>query len=408
MRDELSGAVDYPVLILRFTSSQQWDRVLDSAREWLAQDPQNTDAHQAAGHALINLDRYPEAEPHLAHVLAHRPRHTVAHRWLSIVQFHQQKLKAAHDSIHTALSLAPQDPHNWYHLAWLFYKQGDTESARQYAMKSRELAPHDANTINLLALCTPSTAENSGQLFEQYRDALALDPENPMVHNNIGVYHLNAGRDYAAAEESFRRALFFDPTIQVARRNLFLVLKRRDKVYRILTAPKDFILPFFRLLHSRRTPIRVVLFILTLPIWLVLFRFLWGCLILWGILVWPMVKVYEFLIIGDIRAQAGELGARRGGFLGYRHWPLHARLGLFALLLLLFWSTLALAWHFRDRLSLGPNNDNLSGALVLLALVIVIVIYFRTTFKKRWIKFCARRRAKKFAPLLDQPDDRQN
>ncbi len=61
------------MLILRFSGSGQWDRMLETAREWLAGDPESVRAHMAAGQALLNLKRYAEAESHLRRGLASEP-----------------------------------------------------------------------------------------------------------------------------------------------------------------------------------------------------------------------------------------------------------------------------------------------------------------------------------------------
>ena len=411
MKVQAPGAPNYRMLILRFTSSRQWDRVLETAREWLAQDPESTQAHQAAGQALINLKRHAEAEPHLARVLGRNPQSGMIHRWMSVIHFNQKKLPAADESIHRALSLNPLDTYNWYHLAWMLYKQGDTVSARKYAEKALELAPRNPDTINLLALCTPKGPGSAAKVLQQYREALALDPEKPVVHNNIGVYHLNVDKDYTAAEECFRRALFFDPSLRIARTNLFVTLKKRDKVYRLLTVPKDYIFRLFSLKSLRGRQGRVM-YVGALIFWILAFRFVFAALAIWFLLVWPMVKGYEYLTIGDIRAQAGELGARRGGLFGYRRWPLRLRLGLFAMLLILFWGGLAVLC-FRNGIS--PLSDNAQvgfGLIIFLGLVIFVGVHLRFQVKKNWNRFFARRRAKKFDHLLKpatgKPEDEED
>jgi Flp pilus assembly protein TadD len=398
MKVQPPGAPNYSVLIWRFKSSRQWDRVVDTAREWLAQEPENTEAHLAISQALINLKRHPEAESHLARALARQPANAVAHRWMSIIQFHQKKFKAADESIQQALSLAPQDAYNWYHLAWMLYKHGDSEAARKYAGKALELSPRDPDTINLLALCTPKN-QSAEIVLNHYRHALSIDPEKPVVHNNIGVYHLNVDKDYAAAEESFRRALFFDPTLKVARTNLFVALKRRDKVYRALCAPKDFIYRFFGFTRARRRQ-SMLLYLLALPLWILAFRFVLGGLILWGLLVWPMVKAYEYITIGDIRAEAGELGARRGGLFGFRRWPLRLRLGLFGLLLLAFWGGVAGLAVSVSRENPGDPAQQWFGLIIFPGLLILLAVWIMKRWRAQNRRFAARRRAKKFDRFL--------
>src|SRR5438045_3451059 len=88
----------YMTLLYRFTSSGQWDRALDTAREWLAADPESSRAHIVAGQALVSLDRHAEAEPHVQCALARDPDNDFAHRLMSIIHFRLQRFKAADEA----------------------------------------------------------------------------------------------------------------------------------------------------------------------------------------------------------------------------------------------------------------------------------------------------------------------
>jgi tetratricopeptide (TPR) repeat protein len=396
---------NHAVLVARFTSSGQWDRVLDTAREWLAQNPENSRAHLAAGQALLNLERYAEAESHLQQVLIRQPNNAVAHRFLSAVLFRLKRYKAADESIQRAISLAPHDAYNWFHLALTFYRQNDLATARKYAEKARELAPLDSDILNLLALCQPKDATDSRRRLREYKNALALDPENAEVHNNIGVYHMNAEVDFSEAEKCFRRALFFKPSLKVARNNLFIALKHRDRVYRILCSPKDYIFKAFAFMQRKRRE-SLLLYLLILPLWMLTFRFILVALALWLLFVWPLVKAYEYLTVGDIRTQAGEAGARRGGIFGYRRWPLNLRLTIFGLLLISFWSGVAaiLITHAAPL----PIDEHATwlGVLVVIGLVTFLAAWLYSKLKKNRFRFQTRSRAKKFDHMLKaRPED---
>jgi tetratricopeptide (TPR) repeat protein len=400
-----SNAPNYRVLISRFSASGQWDRVLDTAREWIATDPENARAHLAAGQALLNLKRYPEADSFLRRALAGEPQNSVAHRFMSIAHFHGRRFKEADEAIQKAISLSPEDHYNWYHLAWMFYRQGDRLSARKYAERARELDPRDADVVNLLALCAPSEGVDSAQKLRQYEDALELDPENAEVHNNIGAYHLNVTRDFAAAEEYFRRALFFDPAMKTARGNLFLAIKHRDRLYQILCLPRDGLLQGFSLMRKARRK-GFLVYLLLLPVWVVAFRFLLAGLILWGLLVWPMVKVYEFLTVGDIRAHAGEVGSRRGGFLGYRRWPVRVRLSIFAACLVSFWAALAGVFFYgRSSAEHEDTADLIGGLLIAGAIMFFVFLGLRRMVRESRAKSLTRKRARRMAGILETADE---
>jgi tetratricopeptide (TPR) repeat protein len=400
-----SNAPNYRILISRFSASGQWDRVLETARDWVAADPENARAHLAAGQALLNLKRYPEADPFLRRALAGEPQNSVAHRFISIAHFHGGRFKEADEAIQKAISLSPEDHYNWYHLAWMFYRQGDRLSARKYAERARQLAPRDADVVNLLALCAPSGGAASEQKLRQYEAALELDPENAEVHNNIGAYHLNVTRDFVAAEECFRRALFFDPALKTARANLFLAVKHRDRVYQVICVPRDGLLQGFSMMRRARKK-GFLVYLLLLPVWILAFRFLLAALILWCLLIWPMGKVYEFLTIGDIRAQAGEVGSRRGGFLGYRRWPVRVRLSIFAVCLVSFWAAVAGAvFYGRSSAETEDTADLIGGLLIAGVIMFFVFLGLRRMVRESRVKSLARKRARRMAGILETADE---
>jgi hypothetical protein len=92
--------------------------------------------------------------------------------------------------------------------------------------------------------------------------------------------------------------------------------------------------------------------------------------LLWCVWVWPMMKVYEAMIIGDLKAQAGEIGAHRGGFLGYRTWPRKVRLGLFGAILAAFWGGIAFGIYTLSQLP----SDRISGPAWAGGFLVVTVI----------------------------------
>ena len=395
MEFESADSPNYGMLISRFEESRQWDRALETAQEWLSREPRGGRAHLAAGQALLNLGRPAEAEHHLAQALAQNPDSDLALRFMSIAQFRQKRFREADDSINKALSLNPEGAFHWFHLADMFFQQGDLASAKKFAKKARELAPRDADILSLLARCEP--ADDDSRLWK-YRQALELDPENAEVHNNIGAYYLNAKGDYKRAEEHFRRALFFNPALKVARSNLLITVRHSDAVYRILCGPKDLFLRWLRFGWKERQR-SIPVYLLLLLFWVLTVRAALAGAILWAMLVWPLVKVYEFIMVGDIRARTGEIGTKRGGFLNYRKWPLRLRLAIFAVVLVSFWGGLAclcLAFPVAEDRVLPV----ITGFVLLLGLLVLIGFWVRTKAKNMRNRFHVRRRARRLGGSL--------
>ena len=53
MEFESADSPNYGMLISRFEESRQWDRALETAREWLSREPRGGRAHLAAGRAPV-------------------------------------------------------------------------------------------------------------------------------------------------------------------------------------------------------------------------------------------------------------------------------------------------------------------------------------------------------------------
>jgi Flp pilus assembly protein TadD len=398
MASEFNPEPNYQVLSQRYMSAGQWDRSLATAREWLSKEPENVWAHRVAAQSLVNLDRHSEAFEHLEKVLARNPRDDFAHRLMAMVYFNAGKFRLADQSIQKAIALDPNDASNWHQLAHMTYRHGDLATARKHVARARELDPRNAEICNLEILCNPGGPENARQKIRQFEEALALDPENSNLHNNMGIQYLNHLKDYARAEECFRHALFLDPTSKNTRKNLFITVKKRDRIYRILCAPKDAlyqVIGFF----GRVRRYNLFLYILIIPIWILAFRFIFVGLLLWFCLVWPLTRVYEYLTIGDLRARAGELGAQRGGILGLRKWPIGVRLGIFTLFLFSFWGFVALLFTDKSPLS-GPIPPQSLGLLAFFGLFTFLVCFLVFKIKAGIRAWTARRRAREMENVI--------
>jgi Flp pilus assembly protein TadD/uncharacterized membrane protein len=391
MAPESQAGPNYGILTRRFMSAGQWDRSLATALEWLSQEPENLRAHRVAAQSLINLERTVEAGKHLEKVLAGNPNDGFAHRLMSMVYFQAGKFRRADESIHTAISLHPTDAYHWQQLAHMSYRQGDLATARKSVARARELNPRDADILNLAILCEPELT--GAAKIRQYEEALGLDPENANIYNNMGAQYLDKLKDYAKAEECFRRALGFDPASKMFRKNLFITVKKRDLIYRVLCTPKDWLFAAINFFARARKK-NVLLYFLMIPLWLLAIRFILGGLASWFALVWPLTKVYEYLTIGDIRARAGELGVRRGGFLGYRKWPLKIRLSIFAFLLASFWGGVAFFCLGGSPVASKDLGQAILGALLLIVILVFMTYYLGRKIKNGFKASSARRRAR--------------
>lgn len=328
---------DLAQMAWRFEASQQWERLLETAQAWLAEEPDNARAHLHAARAKLHLDRAREALSHVAVVLRQQPDNAHAFQLSSAAKLECRDFLGAEQDIRRAIELESNDADHWVQLAWICHQHQDKASGLRWATKAHELRPNSSHVLNLLAICQPDTAAGRALRAKYTADALALHPNSAELLNNQGLISLNERR-YAEAEALFRRSLAIDPRSKIARSNLLRAIRKRDPIYRIISAP---IAGYAALQASRRSSGgRIVYWVLFLLIVFTGFGSL-VCLLVVVILclLLPVVKLYEYITVGDLRAQAGEIGARRGGFLGFRRWPFAARISLFAAATLVFWFT---------------------------------------------------------------------
>jgi hypothetical protein len=139
-----------------------------------------------------------------------------------------------------------------------------------------------------------------------------------------------------------------------------------------------------------------------LALWFAIGRYFLLVFGVWLVLVWPLVRAYEYLTLSDILAKAGVAGARRGGWFNSHRWPLTARLSVFALLVLSFWG--GIFWLYETRIV---------DLTWLIAIVVLALVAYYCMLIYRWsargiarasarlAESKARKRAKQSQP---QPD----
>ena len=116
---------NFHILVARYSGSGQWERVLETAHEWLSTEPENPEAHIAAGQALICLDRHHEAQTHVHAVLAKQPKNDLAHRFLAAIHLEARRFSDAIHAAHAAIGISPRNSYHWYQLGAVGYESGD-------------------------------------------------------------------------------------------------------------------------------------------------------------------------------------------------------------------------------------------------------------------------------------------
>jgi tetratricopeptide (TPR) repeat protein len=123
---------------------------LELNKKSLALNSGNTIALNNAGHSLIELGRYPEAEHYLDHAISESPKYCYAHSNLGLARIHMGDLEGGLQAIQACLELDPNfaDAHTC--LGIYNMKMGRYSEAKMDFEKSKELGSDDLSNDEYL------------------------------------------------------------------------------------------------------------------------------------------------------------------------------------------------------------------------------------------------------------------
>jgi len=191
----------------------------------LAVTDRNHVAHINIGVALVNEQRYAEAEAHLRRAVAIAPGSALAHGVLADALRGQSKTTHAIEQYRAALILDPGSPRWLGGLANALLDAGRTAEAVDAYRRALEREPSAAAYANLgLALLNRGSHPEA---IENLERALELKPNFAVARGNLGIALLESKQPDAAIGQ-LQLALERDPDLALVRANLALALAERD------------------------------------------------------------------------------------------------------------------------------------------------------------------------------------
>lgn len=320
------------------------ERLETVARRYLAEDPNDATAHYYLALVLIDLQKRKEARAHLDTLLALEPD-SLRVQIVAVCYYGTgREWRKMRRHLAEGLCLNPDLAffHEWAAIADM--RCGKLKSAKVNISRARELDPDSADIANLhirIHGVEKSSPDESLQRIGEYREALSLDPHNAAIHHSIGEVYLEELDDPGEAEHHFREALQREPTERIYQRDLFQAVAKRSLVYRLMSIPSRSIR---RLLLMGRglllQPWRILLLIflvLLMGQWVV-FALAW--LVITTLLFWPGGKVYEWLLVSEIRRGTAASDRELRIWYKLQQWPLWGRFALFLAMNLGFWAVI--------------------------------------------------------------------
>jgi len=182
----------------------------EKAVEAATEEEQRSGALTFRANALDMLGRYDEAVAAYEEVIAETPEWWEAHANLGICHARNGRMERAEAAFRRGLEDCPGSPEIRDELAaHLLAQGGDLQEALKLSEEAVALGRDEIRHLITLGEVRLALGDDEGTA-EAYRAVLALDPENPDAHLELGILHERRG-ETAEAEEHFIESLKADP-----------------------------------------------------------------------------------------------------------------------------------------------------------------------------------------------------
>jgi Flp pilus assembly protein TadD len=214
-----------------FASHDDWPRVVTSARQVLASDPDDPSAHALLALGLSHLDQPREAVEAGRRAVALDPGMAFAHYAHGHALLEEDDTAGAERAAREALRLQP-GPDEYGLLAYVHSRQLRWMDALAAAERGLEEDPGNEGCRNFRALALTGLGRTT-EAAAAVHESLGADPDNAYQHANRGWLLLHTSNTEGALD-SFQTALRLDPAMEWARLGIVEAMKARNPVYRLL------------------------------------------------------------------------------------------------------------------------------------------------------------------------------
>ena len=175
-----------------------WNNSITLFSHVLEVDPRGDYPNSSLGMAYVRQGKMAEAQQYLERALTYDPADTLtlAYSALCLMQTHEQSnLQLAGKRLEFALHIKPNDPEVLTVMALWSSMKGNTKDAESYSRKALA-AGSDSVTALTARLYLGEALQAQDKLSEaaqQFHQLLALEPENYLAHNDLGMNYAKQG-----------------------------------------------------------------------------------------------------------------------------------------------------------------------------------------------------------------------
>lgn len=216
---------------------RRYDEAAKTAVDWLAAAPNSADPHAWLAWVLLKQAKWDESDGHAREAIGLAPDWHWPYRLLACAHFNRSRHEEAHAQMLEALRLWPDyaDYHQFFSRICLALKRRDEALAA--ARRAVELDPEDAECRRwLLAVEYFEKSADADVLNHllKLQGALALDPNNAEILDDLATLHQDELADFATAESLTAQALVASPENREYQAHLQQLRELKDPWYRWL------------------------------------------------------------------------------------------------------------------------------------------------------------------------------
>ncbi|MBF0371092.1 MAG: sulfotransferase [Magnetococcales bacterium] len=193
-----SGSLAWEIRLEALVGSGRLDEAETLYRSAAVPGSGSTQFDRLAAMIAAGRDRHDEAEFHYRQALAKNPTNVRALEGFSILSEARGRFFEAIPLLQKAVELEPESATLWVQLATVFLRSKAVFQAEKAVQKALFLTSEREGPQHVTALCTLAGVEeekgNVQAAEEEYRHALAIDPENTLALNKLGHLLVQLGR----------------------------------------------------------------------------------------------------------------------------------------------------------------------------------------------------------------------
>jgi tetratricopeptide (TPR) repeat protein len=221
---------------------RRWEDAVRVGLDWLAVDPDSSDAHAHQAWAYLKCHDLEAADHHAREAISQAPNWSWPPRLLAHV-------KAGRDQWNEALHLAleslrcdPEDHASHTLAARCLIHLGCAEHALAHARQAVALEPEDANyryMLQAIEYIGKSSAADLCNRIHKLNAALALEPTNVNILRELALLYGGSLGDYDQAEELLQQAVVLAPDDADVHEARERMAADRDPIFALLRLPEQ-------------------------------------------------------------------------------------------------------------------------------------------------------------------------